>query len=166
MQSAKPNSKPAELLEETGKMLDGISRFGPACESRALEALRQSLTHEMDQFVAETQKAIAAWREPVRLLPLQNPEAWVAIHPQQAPRGQHQRRVMKLERTDARAHEEEAREEWKKERKARIRFDSLLKLVEGLKTAILSGHEDQNLSLEASELVYMRVGDALSGNNV
>lgn len=73
---------------------------------------------------------------------------------------------MKLERTDARAHEEEAREEWKKERKARIRFDSLLKLVEGLKTAILSGHEDQNLSLEASELVYMRVGDALSGNNV
>lgn len=166
MQSAKPSSKPAELLEETRKILEVISRFGPACESRALEALRQSLTHEMDQFVVETQKNIVAWREPVRLLPLEDPEAWVAIHPPHVQRGQYQRRVTKLERTDARAYEEEAREEWKKERKARIRFDSLLKLVEGLKTAILSGHEDQNLSLAASELVYMRIGDALSANNV
>jgi hypothetical protein len=159
-----PSSKEDELLEEMRRVHSLISRTGPACETRILEALRRSLADEIDRQVAEVRKGDRApqWMKDSVSAHIQGErELWAVAYPSEDALGKHVVQAWERFKESERAVNKETMRDWKENRKAALRFGPFLKTANQLRDDVLSGKEDQNLSRSAAELIYFRMGAVL-----
>lgn len=165
MQAAKPSERAAELLGETRKTLSLLEKYGHACEQRALEALRFPMAEEIDGVVVQ-EAVFQRYMMPGVFEKYHNPknDIWVSGTPPKTPGGEYTFIRFETDPKDAEANERAAREGWKERREVAMPLEAFLKMKEGLKGAVMTGLQDQNLYLPAKELIYRRMGEAIEGD--
>ncbi len=165
MQAAKPSSKAAELLGETGKTLSLLEDFGPAFERRVLEALRPLLAEEVGRVVPKEAKferdmmpgVYQEYHDPKNVV-------WVFASPPKTPAGEYFFVKFELDPKNAEADERAAKLAWRERNEIALPLESFMKLKEELKVAIMKGRQDQSLYLQAKELIYRRMGEVIGGD--